>query len=313
MMNERKRNTSWPKISIVTPSLNQIHYIENTIRSVLFQGYPNLEYILIDGGSTDGSVEIIKKYDEWIDFWSSEADLGQSHAINKGFKYASGEIYAYINSDDTYEKDTLKIVANAFLENPDIDLIAGDCNVYRGPHLIRTFKASWPNEMSFFLKKTFSSTFAQPAAFWTARIHKKIGGFDDTMHYCFDREFFLRMGLAGIRPKLLPDKLARFHEHDESKTAKGTKHFHYESIDMLEKYYGKCGITVKEMMRIKKDMMNEIKYIEIFEKWQKKGRLLAITEFLKMIFGSPKLLAQRKVLGQAKRLLFYNADAAEKY
>jgi glycosyltransferase involved in cell wall biosynthesis len=97
----------WPRISIVTPSLNQANYLEETIRSVLLQGYPNIEYIIIDGGSTDESVEIIKKYEKWLSFWISEPDKGQSHAINKGFSKASGEIYAYINSDDLYEQNSV--------------------------------------------------------------------------------------------------------------------------------------------------------------------------------------------------------------
>src|SRR5213592_2149932 len=97
----------WPRISIVTPSYNQGQFIEETIRSVLLQGYPNLEYIVIDGGSTDESIAILRKYEKWIAHWVSERDKGQSEAINKGFAQATGEIFAWLNSDDVYERGAI--------------------------------------------------------------------------------------------------------------------------------------------------------------------------------------------------------------
>ena len=118
---------SLPKISIVTPSFNQAQYLEETIRSVLLQGYPNLEYIIIDGGSTDGSVEIIKKYEPWLTYWVSEPDSGQSHAINKGFRKSTGEIMAWINSDDYYEGDAFSTIAETFIMTTNTLWVAGKC------------------------------------------------------------------------------------------------------------------------------------------------------------------------------------------
>ena len=107
----------WPRVSIVTPSYNQGQYLEETIRSVLLQGYPDLEYIIIDGGSTDESVTIIEKYAPWLAYWVSEPDRGQSHAINKGFARATGEIYAWLNSDDYYWPGAIVIAARAVLQH----------------------------------------------------------------------------------------------------------------------------------------------------------------------------------------------------
>ncbi len=119
----------WPKISIVTPSFNQGQFIEETIRSVLLQGYPNLEYIIIDGGSTDEAVDIIKKYERWLTYWVSETDRGQSHAINKGFNISKGEITAWINSDDFYLHGAFGKISRFFSENTDVDMVFGDCHI----------------------------------------------------------------------------------------------------------------------------------------------------------------------------------------
>ncbi|NVO00781.1 MAG: glycosyltransferase, partial [Geobacteraceae bacterium] len=122
---KNKVMTAPPKITIVTPSYNQGRFLEKTILSVLDQGYPNLEYIVIDGGSTDESVEIIKKYADRLTYWVSEPDRGQSHAINKGFERATGEIFGWLNSDDWYHPGALQAVAEAFAANPDVGAVVG--------------------------------------------------------------------------------------------------------------------------------------------------------------------------------------------
>src|SRR5262249_6074487 len=118
-----------PRISIITPSFNQASFLEQTISSVISQGYPNLEYIVIDGGSTDGSVEAIRKFDSSITYWVSEKDRGQAHAINKGLRRATGDIIAYLNSDDYYFEGTLALVAQHFIGHPEADLFHGRCRV----------------------------------------------------------------------------------------------------------------------------------------------------------------------------------------
>lgn len=298
-----------PRITIVTPSLNQGSYIEETIRSVLLQGYPNLEYIIIDGGSTDQTSEIIKKYERWLTYWVSEPDTGQSQAVNKGFSHASGQILAYINSDDVYTSDAFAKVAGYFGQDDKNDVIAGRCAVHTGGKEKRIFEPGWPQDLSFFLRKTFSSTFAQPASFWTKEVHDHVGGFDESLHYCFDREFFLKIGLAGFVPLIVPHILARFREHPDTKSMLQTVKFHEESIVMLNRYAADCGIAECEKQAITRKMLDEIGYLQVFNRWRHQGRWAAGCRFLSMIFNSPLLLKERKILGQARRLMFFRKKA----
>ena len=119
----------WPRVSIVTPSYNQGEFIEETIRSVLLQGYPNLEYIIIDGGSTDRTLEIIHKYERGLAYWTSEPDRGQSDAINKGFQRATGEFIGWLCSDDVLLSDAVRLSVDHFIQRPDVAMVCGDCHV----------------------------------------------------------------------------------------------------------------------------------------------------------------------------------------
>ena len=121
---KRPDNADWPRISIVMPSYNQAGYIEETIRSVLLQGYPNLEFIIMDGGSTDGSVEIIKKYGPWLTYWVSESDHGQTHALNTGMRHCTGEVFNWLNSDDYYEPGVLAEVGAAFSRDARLNVLS---------------------------------------------------------------------------------------------------------------------------------------------------------------------------------------------
>lgn len=301
----------WPKISIVTPSYNQGQFIEETIRSVLLQGYPSLEYIIIDGGSTDESLDIIRKYENWITYWVSEPDKGQSHAINKGFAGASGEKIAYINSDDLYEPDAFKHVASAFAGRERPRLVAGECIVFNGDHASRVIKPWWPEDPAHFVQKTYSSTFAQPSCFWDKEIYFKVGKFDESFHFCFDREFFLRFSLLGVSPCLIPDRISSFREHCDSKTICQAVHFHKESIRILEKHAKACGVSLKEKNKIIRQINGDISYSEIFIKWKEKGRPAALIDFFNMIIKCPSLMIERKILGQARRLISFRRKNVE--
>ncbi len=216
--NRAERQETEPRISIVTPSYNQGRFLEETIRSVLLQDYPNLEYIVIDGGSTDESVDIIRKYANWLTYWTSEPDRGQAHALNKGFGKATGELFCYLNSDDVLMPGTLSAVAAAWRRIRSRRAIAACGGVMFGegreerrvrPDARPSLKVWLSTDMSLF----------QPGVFWTRSLHEKIGGFQEDYYFCFDKEFFLQAIFLYGTYHALPDiRAAGFRLHTGSKT-----------------------------------------------------------------------------------------------
>ncbi len=188
----------WPKISIVTPSFNQATFLEATIRSVLLQGYPELEYIVIDGGSSDGSVDIIRKYEKWLAYWVSEQDRGQGQAINKGFSRATGDIIAWLNSDDRYCRGALAEVARALNPEKGTAAMVGECarvtpegrliNVIRPKSLTRDDIIEW----SF-----GENLFYQPSCFMASRAVRAAGPIREDLHIAIDYEYWLRLMKFG--------------------------------------------------------------------------------------------------------------------
>lgn len=172
----------YPKISIVTPSFNQVDYIEQTIQSVLGQEYPNLEYIVVDGGSTDGSIDIIKKYSNKLKYWVSEPDGGMYDAINKGFAKSSGEILAWVNSDDVYFDNALHIAAEIFTQMPKVEWITGRCGyIDRAGNKMRTAKKKIYNRellRNGFYRSPYSYVVNQNVVFWRRSLWVKVGGCD---------------------------------------------------------------------------------------------------------------------------------------
>ncbi len=223
---------SLPRITVVTPSYNQGNYLEATIRSVLLQGYPNLEYIVIDGGSIDNSVEIIKKYEPWLAYWVSEEDRGQSHAINKGFAHATGALYAYLNSDDFYEPGALLACAQAFAEGHP--WISGRVRCwqegggdFRFPELPGNSFAKW----------LLSCPIPQAGTFWSADLHREMGPFREDLNYIFDYEFWLRFRfIKKIEPFLVDRPIAVYRLHTQSKTVAQSSEFIKESGPVREEY-----------------------------------------------------------------------------
>lgn len=204
----------WPKITVVTPSYNQAEFLEETIRSVLMQGYPNLEYIIVDGGSTDGSVDVIKTYEEHLAWWTSEKDNGQSEALNKGFAHATGELYAYLNSDDIYEPGALFAAADAYRRGHpwvvgSVNYWTADGHLFPFPELPGRGLPRW----------LMSCPISQPGAFWSADLHRRVGPFREDLNYVMDYEFWLRMRVnERIRPTRMDRFIARYRLHPSSKT-----------------------------------------------------------------------------------------------
>lgn len=221
----------WPRISIVTPSYNQGQFIEETIRSVLLQGYPDLEYNIIDGGSTDESVEIIRKYERWISFWVSEPDSGQTNAINKGFKRSTGEIVAWLNSDDLYTAGALFTAAKAFAEQPHSAVIYGKIDAVDADTSI----LSHLNSRDFDLEELYRGDYIpQPASFISAEAIKKIGFLDERFQYAMDYDLWIRLGQEGAVMQYIPKTLAWFRLHDCSKSVSQKEAFWPEEFMLFD-------------------------------------------------------------------------------
>lgn len=208
-----------PKISIVIPSYNMAEFIEETIQSILNQNYLDFECIVIDGGSTDGTLDILKKYENKI-VWVSEKDRGQSDAINKGLEQASGDIFAYINADDAYEEGCFQKVADYFDKNPTTKWVYGKCKIINENgleirKLITSYRNFWLKRYSYTRLLTLDFI-AQPAVFWRKELSGEIGLFDIEKHLSMEYEYWLKAG-ARYDPAFIDDYLARFRVHPGSK------------------------------------------------------------------------------------------------
>ncbi len=226
-----------PKISVITPSFNSESYIENTIRSVLNQDYPNLEYLVIDGGSTDLTLDILKKYNGSVT-WISEKDRGQSNAINKGLHLATGDVIAYLNSDDMYEPDALHKVGRFLVDHPHASWITGKCRqINQLGEEIRKPITTYKNFWLFF--KSYNALLvidfiSQPATFWCKNVINRIGSFNENLHLAMDYEYSLRVGKL-FKLWVIDDYLASFRIHEASKSALITNHFS-EDLFVAERY-----------------------------------------------------------------------------
>jgi glycosyltransferase involved in cell wall biosynthesis len=205
-----------PLVTIVTPSFNQARYLERTIRSILEQDYPHIEYFVMDGGSTDGSLDILQKYTDRIAGWVSEADKGQTDAINKGFARASGEILAWLNSDDTYNPGAVAAAVRFLHENPQVGLVYADANfIDEDDRILGRFPAAQTDYAR--LRRGYVHI-PQQAAFWRADLWRQVAPLDPSFYFAMDYDLWVRLArLSEVR--YLPGPVwANFRLHSTGKT-----------------------------------------------------------------------------------------------
>ena len=220
-----------PKITIVTPSFNQARYLERTILSVLSQDYPNLEYIIIDGGSSDDSVDIIERYSNRLAYWVSETDNGQTDAINKGLKRATGDWVAWQNSDDIYFPGSFNHLARVMTPDPGVDFIIADIMLIdEFDRHIRDVCYVTPNYLALVAE---GMLLANQAAFWRRSVHEEIGWLADDLQHSFDYEWFLRLA-RNHKGKHVRSVWGALRLHGESKTAQNATSFTAENRQVLK-------------------------------------------------------------------------------
>jgi len=231
----RSDGKPWPKISIVTPSFNQGQFIEETIRSVLLQNYPNLEYIIIDGGSTDNTVEIIKKYEPWLTYWVSEKDEGQADGIQKGFEKATGEIFAWINSDDYYLPNVFEKISKKFCHSENNDLfIGGIYHINEKGCFIRKWAPFIQDFESLLCSGQF---FAQLGCFWRSNAFWSVGGINKILNFAFDYDLFLKL-MQKKSPLKINAYIGAFRDHKQSKTNTIWESIGIVEVQQLQEKYG---------------------------------------------------------------------------
>lgn len=282
-------NPETPLVSIVTPSYNSMPYLEKNIQSVLDQHYPNLEHIIIDGGSTDGSLEILRSYNHLN--WISEKDRGQSHALNKGFRKANGEIIGWLNSDDLYEPYAINSIVKYLIENPKIDIVYGNINIIDENGNKIGVSRSKPFNARVLLSHNMVK---QPAVFMRSRVIDELGGVDEQLNYVMDRELWLRAGVAGFQMEYYEKGfLADFRICPGTKSFENAELFSKEWATVLEKAL-KLAYFQSLSLKVKGKIINEnravIFYSLMLKAIENNNKLLLVSNFWKSIYYNNKLV-----------------------
>lgn len=287
----------YPKISIVTASYNQGHFIEETIQSVINQNYSNLEYIIIDGGSTDNSVEIIQKYQQYFTYWVSEKDKGQANAINKGLQFCTGELFNWLNSDDYLEPGALHKIAAAFADE-QVQMLAGEVRIFSttkeeiipNQNLSAKGLMCWAPDVQF----------VQPGVWMRRVLIEECGGIDENFHYAFDWDLYIRYLYCFPQVKKLDNLLVHFRSHENSKTQSLGERFTIEERKIIEKIYGLP--TFKNLHSVCDYKMQKTKWTEFLSELSKTD-----ISFLKKVLASinkmgsfPRVSYTRQTAGAMK-------------
>ena len=299
----------WPSISIVTPSFNQGVYLEETIRSILLQGYPNLEYIIVDGGSTDSSAAIIKKYERWLTFWVSEPDKGQPQAINKGLAHCTGEIFHWINSDDYLLAGALEKIAAAL---GDTDAVAGIViNFDESGHQ----ESVVPGKLTA-VKMIFSESstrWHQPGLWFRRQGVIACGGIDEAYHYSFDWDLTIRYLGRFTRVNYLQDVLVHFRLHPQSKTVATWERFiqeRYRILHKLSKTSSQSLIRTACRQQIRRQEWWD--FLATIRDDRRRSRLLRALRLGAAVCCDPRVRLTRFTLGSIRQVLFPPAVTTDK-
>jgi glycosyltransferase involved in cell wall biosynthesis len=217
------------KISVITPSFNQGQFIGDTINSVLSQDIPEIEYVVMDGGSTDDTIQVLKSFGSRVR-WVSEKDNGQADAVNKGLNATNGEIIGWINSDDIYYPGALNEVINFFHLNPDIDVLYGKADHI---NILGIPFEEYPSEEWNFERLLRHCFICQPALFFRRKVVQQCGPLDQKLNYCMDYEYWIRLALSGLKFQYIGKKLAGSRLYNENKTLGARVAVHREINDML--------------------------------------------------------------------------------
>ncbi len=304
-----------PRVSIVTPSFNQGQFIEETITSVLDQGYPNLEYIIIDGGSSDNTVEIVKKYANHLKYWVSEPDRGQSDAINKGLLKCTGEIFNWLNSDDILLPDTLSILAERF-ECGETDIVSGTEIYFHGDREERKLGTILYQDLE---ETIFHGVIYQPSTYWRLPVLRSLLPLQTNLHYLMDADLWMRYLLLYGQRKVVKinDPLVKFRLHENSKTMSAESKFLEQRWFLRKSLYEKIRGHNGKWTPYLKPLVGDIQEFAPFEITQniKQSRILRLLAeeltyhyYLKFDYNSSKKILYDAIFGESlmsSRLLGY--------
>lgn len=299
----------WPKISIITPNFNYGNFLEETIRSVLLQGYPNFEYIIMDGGSTDNSVDIIKKYEPWLTYWVSETDKGQADAINKGLNIGTGYIEAYLNSDDILLPEALISVASIFMSNNDVSWVTSNCNsfsysVFKPLEVFKPKKIKMPEYI-------FGQSNPQSSTFWLSSARKEVG-FDSGYEFCMDCNFFCELLYKYGFPYVSEETWSGFRVHKDNKSIKLRDVLHKEIDFIARKWKKKFGLftKLKTYHLLYSWRFRVACSTYLFEK-NLENKKYSKVDLLKMFLVYPPSIVNRQALGALNKLIISNYNESK--
>ncbi len=295
------QDRTYPKISIITPSYNQGAFIERTIQSVLEQKYPNLEYIIIDGGSTDNTVEIIKKYEDKIHYWVSEKDKGTYEANNKALEKITGDFWCVVNSDDLLTQGALETIADSIVNNPDVKWFAGGVNYIDEKDTVTgQFVPEKPKTVNGF---TFieGCWISHPAVFLSSDLINTIGTFEK--YHLMDLNYWLRMEVQGYTPFIVDASLAALRLHSDSKSADRIK-LHAEFLKVLNAFIIQNQLgRFSAILRMYNFHLRNYMRVVFYETLVNGNKKNAWEQFVNLTITFPRSMLSRWYWGGFKRLL----------